>query len=65
MSWALAPSHGRNPRPLGRGGCQVVDRLGNVVGAKTKDELVRMKQTTFELEAATAVRHHLAVIDIE
>ena len=22
MSWALAPSHGRNPRPLGRGGCQ-------------------------------------------
>jgi hypothetical protein len=22
VSWALAPSHGRNPRPLGRGGCQ-------------------------------------------
>ncbi len=26
MSWALAPSHGRNPRPLGRGGCQESDK---------------------------------------
>lgn len=56
--WAILVSRSNNQ-------IYVVDRLGNVVGAKTKDELVRMKQTTFELEAATAVRHHLAVIDIE
>jgi hypothetical protein len=43
----------------------VVDRAGNVVGARGKEALLRMKQTTFEFEAATGVSRHLEIIEVE